>query len=263
MLSRFFSFVKVLSLPVVVIVHGNQENHAWATVTWDNAFAAEKRPPFVVPDRVEWERVGAVLNLKFKAAVGSEMTPGDIRFLACKVFRNFDRPDYNKLLLSWAQFSKEPLPDRSFTFWEWFYSLMKLTRDHLKELWNADNRCIYGFISRKQTEEVLATKPEGTFLLRFSETELGSITIAYTTVKTDVNQKTGDSKPVLHIKPWGQKDFQIRPLADRIKDLKHLKYLYPDIPKDQAFGNFYEPNPVIDPSCEGYVPPVLVTHIPE
>jgi PREDICTED: similar to signal transducer and activator of transcription len=24
---------------VVVIVHGNQDPHAWATVTWDNAFA--------------------------------------------------------------------------------------------------------------------------------------------------------------------------------------------------------------------------------
>lgn len=28
-----------LSLPVVAVVHGNQEPHAWATVTWDNAFA--------------------------------------------------------------------------------------------------------------------------------------------------------------------------------------------------------------------------------
>lgn len=27
-----------LSLPVVAVVHGNQEPHAWATVTWDNAF---------------------------------------------------------------------------------------------------------------------------------------------------------------------------------------------------------------------------------
>ena len=27
------------SLPVVVIVHGNQEPHAWATILWDNAFA--------------------------------------------------------------------------------------------------------------------------------------------------------------------------------------------------------------------------------
>jgi len=31
--------VKTLSLPVVVIVHGSQDNNATATVLWDNAFA--------------------------------------------------------------------------------------------------------------------------------------------------------------------------------------------------------------------------------
>lgn len=31
------------SLPVVVIVHGNQEPHAHATITWDNAFAEPVR----------------------------------------------------------------------------------------------------------------------------------------------------------------------------------------------------------------------------
>lgn len=41
-----------LSLPVVVIVHGNQEPHGWATVTWDNAFSPPGRVPFAVPDKV-------------------------------------------------------------------------------------------------------------------------------------------------------------------------------------------------------------------
>ena len=46
-----------LSLPVVVIVHGNQEPQALATVTWDNAFAEWGRRPFVVPDKVSWGQV--------------------------------------------------------------------------------------------------------------------------------------------------------------------------------------------------------------
>ena len=46
-----------LSLPVVVIVHGNQEPQALATVTWDNAFAEWGRRPFVVPDKVTWGQV--------------------------------------------------------------------------------------------------------------------------------------------------------------------------------------------------------------
>ena len=44
--------VWTLSLPVVVIVHGNQEPQALATITWDNAFAEWGRPPFRVPDKV-------------------------------------------------------------------------------------------------------------------------------------------------------------------------------------------------------------------
>ena len=44
--------VWTLSSPVVVIVHGNQEPHAWATVTWDNAFSEPGRVPFVVPEKV-------------------------------------------------------------------------------------------------------------------------------------------------------------------------------------------------------------------
>ena len=46
-----------LSLPVVVIVHGNQEPQALATVIWDNAFAEWGRRPFVVPDKMPWGRV--------------------------------------------------------------------------------------------------------------------------------------------------------------------------------------------------------------
>lgn len=43
------------------------------------------------------------------------------------------------------------------------------------------------------------------------------------------------------LQPFTAKDFQIRSLADRIADLQHLHYLYPDIPKDVAFGKYYTP----------------------
>ena len=46
-----------MSLPVVVIVHGNQEPQALATVVWDNAFGDWGRKPFVVPDKVTWGQV--------------------------------------------------------------------------------------------------------------------------------------------------------------------------------------------------------------
>lgn len=79
--------VWTLSLPVVVIVHGNQEPHAWATVTWDNAFAEPGRVPFAVPDKVAWCHVAEALNMKFRYATGRPLTEENLCFLAEKAFR--------------------------------------------------------------------------------------------------------------------------------------------------------------------------------
>ncbi len=38
---------------------------------------------------------------------------------------------------------------------------------------------IVGFVGRKETEEMLKQRRSGTFLLRFSDSELGGITIAW------------------------------------------------------------------------------------
>lgn len=171
--------VWTLSLPVVVIVHGNQEPHAWATVTWDNAFAEPGRVPFVIPDKVPWIQVAVALNVKFKSSTGRCLTEDNLRFLAEKAFRgaNPGNQDYSSLLLSWAQFCKEPLPERNFTFWEWFYAVMKLTREHLRSPWI--DGYILGFVRKKQAEEMLTNCASGTFLMRFSDSELGGVTIAW------------------------------------------------------------------------------------
>lgn len=49
-------------------------------------------------------------------------------------------------------------------------------------------RLIHGFVSKQQAQEWLMRSPSGTFLLRFSDSELGGITIAW--VAED--QKTGN-----------------------------------------------------------------------
>ncbi|XP_025832752.1 signal transducer and activator of transcription 5B isoform X2 [Agrilus planipennis] len=241
--------VWTLSLPVVVIVHGNQEPHAWATVTWDNAFSEPGRVPFTVPDKVPWNKVAETLSLKFRAATGRPLTDENLCFLAQKAFRgNFTD---NNQLLSWAQFCKEPLNERNFTFWEWFYAVMKLTREHLRGPW-MDN-AILGFIRKKQAEEMLQNCPNGTFLLRFSDSELGGITIAW----------VSENQEVFMLQPFTSKDFGIRSLADRISDLNHLVNLYPDIPKDIAFNKYYTPFQDSQPTTSnGYVRPLLVTQIP-
>lgn len=253
--------VWTMSMPVVVIVHGNQEPHAWATVTWDNAFAESGRVPFAVPDKVPWQFVAEALNIKFCSQTGRALSEDSLRFLAEKAFRmDMNRTsniaDYSSMLLSWSQFCKEPLPERSFTFWEWFYAVMKLTREHLKGPWM--DGAILGFVRKKQAEEMLERCVNGTFLLRYSDSELGGIVIAWTGT-------TEDSKhaEVFMLQPFTSKDFSIRSLADRISDLQHLVYLYPEIGKQDAFQKYYTPfNDNQATTTNGYVKPMLVTQIP-
>lgn len=76
-----------LSLPVVVIVHGNQEPHAWATILWDNAFSEQGRVLFTVPDKVPWPLVADMLDTKFKATTGRGLTHENLLYLAGKAFR--------------------------------------------------------------------------------------------------------------------------------------------------------------------------------
>lgn len=70
-----------------MIVHGNQEPHAWATITWDNAFAEPGRKPFVVPDKVHWGKVATALNLKFAAVTGKPLSTDNLRYLGEKLFK--------------------------------------------------------------------------------------------------------------------------------------------------------------------------------
>ncbi|KAJ3600619.1 hypothetical protein NHX12_031599, partial [Muraenolepis orangiensis] len=46
---------------------------------------------------------------------------------------------------------------------------------------------------------------------------------------------------VWNLMPYTTKDFSIRSLADRISDLNHLLFLYPDRPKDEVFSKYYSP----------------------
>ena len=57
-------YVRALSLPIVVIVHGNQETNASASILWDNAFSEPQRIPFAVPGKVR-KQIGINEELTF------------------------------------------------------------------------------------------------------------------------------------------------------------------------------------------------------
>ena len=46
-------------------------------------------------------------------------------------------------------------------------------------------------------------------------------------------------KTVLNLAPFTDRDFKIRLLGDHIKDLPNLATLYPNIPKQLAFSQFW------------------------
>ncbi|RVE46422.1 hypothetical protein evm_008956 [Chilo suppressalis] len=251
--------VWTLSLPVVVIVHGNQEPHGWATVTWDNAFSPPGRVPFAVPDKVAWGQLAETLRIKFYSATsGGDLSEDNLRFLAEKIFSipaacrsslPLSGPELNATMVSWTQFCKDALPERNFTFWEWFYMVVKVTRDYLRTLWC--DGLIMGFIQKKQAEDMLSKCSPGTFLLRFSDSELGGITIAW----------VGEAREVYSLQPFTSRDLMLRSLADRVLDLPQLQYLYPSVAKDTVFSKYYT-KPENDVLKNGYVKPVLVTTLP-
>ncbi|KAJ0064255.1 hypothetical protein NL108_001585, partial [Boleophthalmus pectinirostris] len=174
--------IHVISVPIVVIVHGSQDINAMATVIWDCAFAEPDRVPFVVPDRVPWRQMCNTLNVKFTSEVNTQQSLNDynLLFLAQKIFDKHDICDFSNMFVSWSQFNKETLPGRSFTFWQWFEGVMELTKKHLHSYWS--DRLIFGFIGKQHLHVILKDRPGGTFLLRFSDSEIGAITIAYVAV---------------------------------------------------------------------------------
>uniref|UniRef100_A0A4W4GN28 Signal transducer and activator of transcription n=1 Tax=Electrophorus electricus TaxID=8005 RepID=A0A4W4GN28_ELEEL len=243
--------VKTLSLPVVVIVHGSQDNNATATVLWDNAFSEPGRVPFAVPDKVSWPQLCEALNMKYKAEVQSDrgLSEENLVFLAQKAFSSSSSSpeEYRSMTMTWSQFNRESLPGRNFTFWQWFDGVIELMKKHLKAHWN--DGAILGFLNKQQAQDMLLSKPNGTFLLRFSDSEIGGITIAW--VAENPNKRM-----VWNLMPFTTKDFSIRSLADRISDLNHLLFLYPNQPKDEIFSRYCTP-PNSKAVGDGYVKPEI------
>ena len=68
-----------------------------------------------------------------------------------------------------------------------------------------------------------------------------------------------------NLHPFTDKDFRIRSLADRIKDLTILWNLYPRTPKDAAFGKYWTNNAdaVQQPMPGDYIKHTLIMTTPQ
>nr|DAA79950.1 TPA_inf: signal transducer and activator of transcription B [Anopheles epiroticus] len=239
------------SLPVVVIVHGSQEELACATIIWDNVCAFTPRQSFEVPTLLPWNRLVKIIDNKFRSTAGGALTEDNLEFLYQKLFgRNQTYPVSDDQMITFFQFCKNRSMEHNHTFWEWVYAVLKLTREHLSGPWG-DKRII-GFIHKAAIEKCLANCSPGTFLLRFTESVLGGISIAC------VHEGEDGQRQILHVQPFTSKDLARRSLADRILDLEELTHLYPNIPKREAFS-CYTKNTNTTCRTTGYVPTAMRT----
>uniref|UniRef100_A0A5S6L7Z8 Signal transducer and activator of transcription n=1 Tax=Xenopus tropicalis TaxID=8364 RepID=A0A5S6L7Z8_XENTR len=205
-------------------------------------FQVKGRVPFVVPDKVVWPQLCDALNMKFKAEVQSNrgLSDENLVFLAQKLFNSnlSHKDDYSNMTVSWAQFNRENLPGWNYTFWQWFDGVMEVLKKHLKPHWN--DGAILGFVNKQQAHDMLVNKRDGTFLLRFSDSEIGGITIAWKFELPD--------RALWNLMPFTARDFSVRSLADRLGDLNYLIFVFPDRPKDEVFSKYY--TPVLCNPCE-------------
>lgn len=126
-----------------------------------------------LPPSVPWEILASKLDFEFVSA--------------CKVqSRHLSTDDLatirNLVLLPQQQLASlndliGRKSDRRPIFWDWFDSFMA-TVNKVRDSWLAEPRRIYGLLSTEHANLVLRNKPIGTFLIRFSESNLYHLAVA-------------------------------------------------------------------------------------
>ncbi|KAM6945376.1 signal transducer and activator of transcription 1a [Aplochiton taeniatus] len=261
--------LEMVSLPVVVISNVSQLPSGWASILWYNMLTNEPKHLrfFLNPPPASWTQLSEVLSWQFSSITKRGLNQEQLNMLADKLLGSKAKKDPEGQI-SWAKFNKNA-NEKSFAFWSWIEGILDLIKKHLLSLWN--DGCIVGFISKEREKGLLGDKCPGTFLLRFSESSRdGAIT--FTWVEHDVH-----GKPVFHaVEPYTRKELGAVSLPDIIRTYKvmaaenipenPLRFLYPDNPKDKAFGKYYtkpsesqEPMDVDHTEKSGYMKTELIS----
>ncbi|KAK7801252.1 hypothetical protein U0070_025741 [Myodes glareolus] len=230
------------TLPVVVISNMNQLSIAWASVLWFNMLSSNPQNLqfFCQPPKAPWSLLEPVLSWQFSSYIGRGLASEQLSMLRNKLFGKSCKVE--EALLSWVDFSKRESPPGKIPFWTWLDKILDLVHDHLKDLWN--NGRIMGFVSRSQERRLLKKMVSGTFLLRFSETTEGGITCSW------VEHQDDDKVVIYSVQPYTKEVLQSLPLTEIIRHYQvladenipenPLRFLYPRIPRDEAFGSYYQ-----------------------
>uniref|UniRef100_A0A674HHT4 Signal transducer and activator of transcription n=1 Tax=Taeniopygia guttata TaxID=59729 RepID=A0A674HHT4_TAEGU len=230
--------LEATTLPFVIISNNNQFSSAWASILWFNMLSSDPKAQqfFSSPPPAPWPRLAEVLSWQFQSVAERGLSRDNLLMLAKKLLGS--KPSLDSTV-AWPKFSKDS--GSGFSFWAWLDGILGLLQEHLKQLWKKG--LILGFVSHKQKEKLLKCKRSGTFLLRFSETVLGGVTFTWVE-----HPETGP--PIFHaVEPYTASELVSLALPDIIRDYhmsmeeknpeNPLKFLYPNIARDEAFGPFY------------------------
>ncbi|XP_028249682.1 signal transducer and activator of transcription 1-alpha/beta-like isoform X2 [Parambassis ranga] len=250
--------IEASSLPVLVISSTNQASSAWASIMWWNMQSTMEPwnlSLFSNPPPLPWQQLSKALSWQFLSVGQRELDENQLSMLRDKIVGNCasegrsDDPDDH---VQWSRFSKNE------SAWMWIDGILDLIKKHMVDIWR--DGFIMGFVSKERTRLLLEKKPAGTFLIRFSESiKYGAITFSWVDQNTHIRA----------VEPYTKKELQGISLPQIIyhysltahgKTRKPLLYLYPDIPKDVAFGRYYklsEMSSTVD--INGYVNRKLVS----
>lgn len=226
------------SLPVVIISNASQQQSAWASVLWFNMLSLDTKDIrfFASAPAAPWLQFGEMLSWQFLSLTKRGLDEAQLEMIAYRLFGK--QPSSNHLKVSWSKFSKENTPS---TFWVWYDGILMMVKQHLADLWR--DGLIMGFVTKAKEKLLLKKKQRGTFLLRFSESMIGGITFSW--VETTF---TGEPE-IKTVKPFSIKDLEQIPFHEIIRNFQLMEadnvpenpllYLYPNTPKDEAFGKYY------------------------
>uniref|UniRef100_A0A8B9EB57 Signal transducer and activator of transcription n=1 Tax=Anser cygnoides TaxID=8845 RepID=A0A8B9EB57_ANSCY len=231
--------LETTSLPIVVISNVSQLPSGWASILWFNMLSTDPKNLsfFLNPPYAKWSKLSEVLSWQFSSVTKRGLNADQLSMLGEKLLGMVSHDG----LIPWTRFCKENINDKNFPFWLWIEGILELIKKHLLCLWN--DGCIMGFISKEKERALLKDQSPGTFLLRFSESSReGAIT--FTWVEGSQNGKLFHS-----VEPYTKKELSAVTFPDIIRNYKvmaaenipenPLRFLYPDIPKDNAFGKYY------------------------
>ncbi|KAE8298656.1 Signal transducer and activator of transcription 1 [Larimichthys crocea] len=230
--------LQACSLPVIIISNSSQQQSAWASVLWFNMISLDTKDVmfFANCPAATWPQFGEMLSWQFLSATKRGLNDAQLEMIAHRLFGK--KQDYGTCKVAWSKFSKENPPD---TFWVWFDGILVMVKTYLENLWRDGH--IMGFVNKSKEKSLLKKKQRGTFLLRFSESVIGAITFSWvdTTITGEPDIKT--------VQPFTKVDLSQIPFHEIIRNFQILEaenipenplvYLYPNTPKDEAFGKYY------------------------